>query len=119
MDLLKLPLYEITWYGLPLWCCFIAIAFCSTRYLRWAGLLLGPAALAIFICLLDAHWIFDQMKSHAESGRAADPAFVLGVLIRVLLFNTLLLPASILGLWLALRRHRAVSVAGKSRAQAR
>jgi len=105
MNLLLWPFYEIIWYGLW-WLPFIAIAYCSTRYLRWFGIIGGPFVVSVLIIFIDVHWIFKDMREHPENGRDADFVFWFGVLGRIVLFNLVLLPATISGLLLRARSRR-------------
>lgn len=98
------PIYEIGWYGLW-WIPFIAIAYCSARYLGWLGVVVGVIVLALAIVLIDVRWMFADMRQHPEHGRDADFVFWFGVMCRVVLFNVLLLPVSVIGLRLR-ARHR-------------
>ena len=98
MNLLRLAIYEVVYYG-PIWIGFIAITYCASRYAGWIGALLCPAAIAGTIVFLDVRWIWDQMQHHPEEGRDADFVFWFGVLGRILLFNALLVPVSGVGLW--------------------
>ena len=107
MKLLLVPLYEIIWYGLW-WLPLIAIAYCSTRYLGWLGLVVGGLLASVLIVFVDIHWIFKDMREHPENGRDADFVFWFGVLCRIALFNVVLLPATIAGLKFWQRRRRAL-----------
>ena len=96
-------LYDIWWYGW-LWLAFIAIAFCTARFAGSCGILLNVGLIAIILCVLDSHWIYDEMQNHPKNGRDADGIFMFGVLLRIVVFNLLLLPVSLLGLRLFRRR---------------
>ena len=104
-------LYEIWWYGLLNWIIFIAIAFCASRFLGCFDMLLSVFVVAVTLLLLDVNWIFDDMRDHPENGRDADMIFMLGVALRVVVFNLLLLPVSLFGLRL-FRRRRTVKLEG-------
>ena len=96
-------LYDIWWYGW-LWLPFIAIAFCSARFAGCFGILLSVVLIAVALLILDTRWIYDEMQNHPENGRDADGVFMFGVFLRVVVFNLLLLPVSLVGFWLFRRR---------------
>ncbi len=104
MNLLRLALYEVTYYGPIFWFGCIAITFLASRYLGWPGALLSPLVVAAIVVVLDVNWIWDQMRNHPENGRDADMIFFFGLLCRVLLFNLMLVPVGLLGLWMRYRR---------------
>jgi hypothetical protein len=105
MNLLLWPFYEIIWYGLW-WLCFVAIAYCSARYLGWFGVFAGAFFVSVLIVAIDVHWIFKDMQEHSENGRDADFVFWFGVLCRIVFFNIVLLPATVIGLRLRARSRR-------------
>ena len=96
------PLSEIAWYGLW-WLLFVAIAFVSARYFGRRGIIVGVVALAILIYILDIMWITADIKEHPEHGRDTDFVFLFGVLIRIVLFNIVLLPVTFIGMKLRAR----------------
>ena len=96
MKLLLIPFYEVYWYGLW-WLPFIAIAYCLSRYLGWLGIIGGVFLVSIMIVFIDVHWIFKDMREHPENGRDADIVFWFGVLCRIILFNLVLIPVSVIG----------------------
>jgi hypothetical protein len=100
------PFYEIYWYGFW-WLLFIAIAFVGSRYFGRRGIIFGAVALAIIIYNLDWSWIIADMREHPEHERDLDFVFMLGVLLRTVLFNIVLLPVTFIGLKL---RARSLSV---------
>jgi len=102
MNLLRIILYEVIYYGAVAWLAFIAITFCASRYAGWIGALVSPLVIAGIIVYLDVQWIWDSMQHHPEAGRDADMVFFFGMVCRVLLFNGLLIPVS----WFGLRRRR-------------
>lgn len=105
MNFLFFILYEIYWYGLW-WLPFIAIAYSAARYRGWLGILGGVLLISGAIMFIDMHWIFDDMHNHPENERDADGIFMFGVLCRIVLFNLVLLPATITGLKLRARHRR-------------
>jgi len=94
--------YEISWYGLW-WLAFISIAFVGARYFGWRGAITGGVVLAILIYVLDGIWISGDIKNHPEHGRDIDFVFLIGVLIRVILFNIVLLPVTFIAFRLRAR----------------
>src|SRR5687768_9475165 len=85
------------------WLTLIAIAF---YFARWAGLLGMFAAhllTAVLIVILDVRWVTTAMRTPDWDGTPdLDVVFHIGVLARILLINTVLIPISV---WaLSLRR---------------
>ena len=99
MNLLEIAVHEIGHYAWW-WLVFIAIAYCSGRYLGVIGLVIGLAAVSSLIVILDLRWVFDDMRNHPEHGRDADFVFWFGVLCRIVLFNVILSPVFFGGLGL-------------------
>jgi signal transduction histidine kinase len=93
---------EIAWYGLW-WLSFVAIAFVSARYFGRRGIIFGAIALAILIYILDSMWITADIKEHPEHGRDTDFGFLVGVLMRLILFNIVLVPVTFIGMKLRAR----------------
>jgi hypothetical protein len=92
-------------YGPWPWALFIAIALTAPRLLRTPGIFLGHLLVAILIATLDFHWIQSEMKKPDWNTQPdQDVVFIVGVLLRILLINTTLLPVSLLAL--RLRRPR-------------
>ncbi len=94
--LLRIITSEIAFYWVW-WLCFAAIAFCSTRYFGWYGLLGGVLLISILIIGIEVHSVFQDMRAHPESERDADFVFWWGVQCRIILYNVLLMPAGIVG----------------------
>ncbi len=105
MNLLRLILHEMVWYGFW-WLPLIGLAGCFARYLGWPGFFIGALLISVLIVFLDARWIFQEMREHPENGRDADFVFWFGVLCRMLLFNIVLLPATFAGLRYRARARR-------------
>jgi len=105
MEILRYILYEIAYYGSAIWALLAVIAISSARFFGRAGVVIGALLIGALILALDVRWIFDDMRIHPENGRDADGVFIVGVFLRFVLFNLLLTPFSLLGLWLA-KRHK-------------
>jgi hypothetical protein len=87
------------------WIIFLAIAFAVARYSPWWCIFLGQFVIAIIIYCLDIHWVRTEMAKPDWDGTPdMDIIFAVGVLFRIVLINTVLLPVVILGLWLKRRR---------------
>jgi hypothetical protein len=54
-------------------------------------------AISLLLVAIDVHWIFDEMRHHPENGRDADFYFWFGVLARLVVFNGILAPVSLIG----------------------
>ena len=53
MNLLRLAIYEVVYYGPVAWFAFLTVAFCASRYVGWIGALLYPTVVAVIIVFLD------------------------------------------------------------------
>jgi|GEM_PF-5346548 hypothetical protein len=106
MNLFRIALYEIVYYA-GWWLAFIPIAYCPARYFGWSGVFVGAAVLSLLVVQIDVNWIFDDMRQHPENGRDAGIVFWFGVLCRISLFKSVLLPFSAIGLLLRSRRRYA------------
>src|SRR4051812_28085503 len=104
------PVYEISWYG-AWWLAFIAIALVGSRYFGCRGAVIGAIGLTILIYILDSVWISSAIKNHPEHGRDTDFVFMLGVLLRAVLFNIVLTPVTIFAFWLRKRSRSAQDAA--------
>ncbi len=91
LNLLSLPSYGIIW-----WLIFAAIAFCTARYGFWWSVPVGHTVTALLIIVLDVSWAQAEMQKHGWDGDL-DLFFTYGVLVRILMVNTLLLPITFLG----------------------
>jgi hypothetical protein len=97
MTLLFLLISQLLSYSILTWLGFIAVAFIAARYLGWPGVILGHIALAAVIFGLDYRWIQSEMAKPGWAGQPdMDAVFFIGVLIRIILINTVLLPISVL-----------------------
>src|SRR4051812_9926880 len=109
-------LSQLQSYGAAEWAVFVLI----TLALSWAGgvsgLIVGHAVIAGIVLVLDVRWVQAQMASPAydpHTGPDFDGVFLivfpLGVLFRVILINSVLLPLAAPGVWWRRRRGRAAA----------
>jgi hypothetical protein len=92
-------------YGVLPWGLFVAIAFGAAYLLRVPGIFLGHVFVAIAVVVFDLQWIQFEMRKPGWDGQPdQDFVFMIGVMLRILLINTVLLPASLIAL--RLRRSR-------------
>jgi hypothetical protein len=108
MNFWQIALTEVVWYG-AWWIAFGIIAFAATRYLGCAGVLASFALMAVLLYVLDILWIAKDMRQHPENERDMDFVFMFGVLCRIVGFNVILLPMSLLGYFVRERLRRSQS----------
>lgn len=88
-------------YGITALLLFTSVAFFAARIGGWKGVLVGHFVLAIAVAIMDVKWIQEVMAKPGWDGTPdMDMFFHFGVMIRVFLINTLLLPFSLLGIWI-------------------
>lgn len=98
---------QLAAYGVLWWLVFAGVAFLGARVGRIWGIVAGHFIIAAIILMLDERWLQSAMHSPGWNGIPdQDLVFVFGVLIRVVLVNTFLLPVSALG-WMTRRRQQA------------
>ena len=98
MSVLRLAFFEMLSYG-PAWLGFVAVAFLAARFAGLLGVLLGHLLVALAVAALDVQWVQAEMRKPGYDGQPdQDFVFMIGVLVRVILVNTLLLPISALAL---------------------
>lgn len=86
-------------YGVMWWLIFVVIAFFAARVGRGWGIILGHLMIAAIVSVLDFQWVHAQMHRPDWVGVPdQDMVFYIGLLIRILLINTCLLPISLCGL---------------------
>lgn len=96
---------ELTSYGVLPWVVFLAIAVATAYLFRVPGVFLGHVLIAIAVVVLDVQWIQSEMRAPGWDGQPdQDIVFLAGVLMRILLINTVLIPMSLITL--RLRRSR-------------
>ena len=104
MQITIMILCQVFSYSLLTWLAFVLITLCAARYGGWGLVPIGHLAIAAIIVWLDYRWIQSEMRKPGWDGMPdMDIIFYFGVLIRILLFNTILLPVTGLGIW---RRRR-------------
>jgi hypothetical protein len=97
---------QLVSYGPATWLLFVAVAFLAAFLLRLPGVLLGHLLLAGLIVVLDGQWIQSEMHKPGWDGQPdADFVFMIGVVFRIVLINTVLFPISQFGLRLRRRRN--------------
>jgi hypothetical protein len=99
-------------YDLALWAVFVGIVFGAAYRGRWAGLVLGHLGVAVAVFAFDCLWIESEMSRSGwdpGSGPDRDFAFMIVTLMRVVLFNAVLLPVGLAALRLAARKPRPAS----------
>jgi hypothetical protein len=80
------------------WLAFAAATFVLARLGRFWGIVAAQLLVATVVVVLDVRWIQAEMHRPGWDGQPdEDVVFMIGVLIRVLLINTLLLPVSAIG----------------------
>jgi hypothetical protein len=105
LTLVGLVFLQLISYGPWPWLLFITVAFGAAYLLRGPGVFLGHLLIAAAIVVLDLQWIQAEMHQPGWTGQPdQDVVFIIGMLLRILLINTTLLPVSILAL--RLRRSR-------------
>jgi len=103
-------LSQIVSYPIEVWAGFIVLTFIVARWLDVPGVVLGHILLAIAIVALDVQWVQGEMRRPGWNGQPdADFVFALGVLVRIVLFNSLLLPVSLFALRTKRRRRSAAA----------
>ena len=94
-------LTQLLTYAVWEWCIFAAVTFAAARRFGGGGMLLGHILVAVFVSASDLYWIQSEMTKPEWSGSPdQDFVFHIGLFIRVLLVNTVLLPVGCLGLFL-------------------
>ncbi|MCY3021179.1 MAG: hypothetical protein NTW87_19365 [Planctomycetota bacterium] len=101
-------LWQLLSYSIVSWLAFVLIVFCAARYGGWWLVPVGHLVVAAIIVFLDIRWIRAEMGSPGWDGTPdMDIVFHFGVLARILLINSVLLPITGIGIW---RRRRIASV---------
>jgi|GEM_PF-1502811 len=92
-------------YDTSTWLCWILLAFCAAWWRRWRGICFGQLAVGATILMLNLRWVHDAMSQPAWRGTPnLDAGFFLGLMLHVILINGILLPVSVAGLLLGLRK---------------
>lgn len=96
-------------YSALSWVAFVAVAFMAARLGGLFGMFAGHLVIAALVIALDLHWVTTAMHAQDWQGTPdMDIIFMIGVIIRIILINSVLLAVTIPALrqW---RRMRAVS----------
>jgi hypothetical protein len=99
--MLTLPGYHIWWIA------FVAAAYLLPKRFGIPGVLIAHVLTAILIYVLDVVWISGEMNKpnyDPATGPDMDLIFTIGVLIRIVIINVILLPVALIG---CVRRSRA------------
>ena len=109
MQTLLFLFWQLASYSIVTWLVFIAIAFLTARHFPWWCIPIGHLVVAGTIYYLDVRWIRSEMSKPGWDGTPdMDIVFAIGMFIRIILVNTVLLPVSYLGIRLR-RRERSLS----------
>jgi hypothetical protein len=102
--------HQLLSYPLAAWAVFLAITIIAAFAGRGWGIFAGHFAVAFAVMWFDVQWIQSEMAV-PDWGGAPDQDFIfmIGVVIRVLLINAVLLPIAFLFRWLSLRRRPLVT----------
>jgi len=85
---------ELANYG-PLWLAFAAIALFAARLGGFWGILGGHLLIAAFVTFWDLHWLQEEVaQANWEGNPDQDGVFALGLALRIVLINVILLPLS-------------------------
>src|SRR5512133_2312878 len=107
MCVIDWALSQIASYGVLPWLAFVSVAALTAYLLRTPGVLLGHLLVAGAVVYLDVQWIQAEMAKPGWNGQPdQDFVFLLGVVARIVLVNTVLLPVSVLALRLRRRTPR-------------
>jgi hypothetical protein len=98
--MIRWALLQLLSYGVLSWLAFVGIAFLASRCGGWIGMFLGQCVVAGAVLVLD----IDYATTHAYMDM--DIVFTLGLLARVMLINTVLLPVSAIGIFLRRKRRK-------------
>lgn len=107
MLVLKFMLLQLMSYSLLNWMAFISVAVLFAYFGKGLGIIAGHLVIAVFVGVFDVIWIQSIM---AQPGWDGDPdqdiVFMLGMLLRIVLVNTALIPLSLFTLRTAIRRQQ-------------
>lgn len=89
-------IFQLLSYSPMTWLVFVAVAYAGARMGRIPGVFLGHILIAMMVFGLDLHWVHSEMERADWDGAADyDIVLLIGVVLRVLLINTLLMLVSI------------------------
>lgn len=90
---------ELLGYPVVVWATFAAVAAIAAFLFRGPGVLFGHFIASVLVCMADLQWVQAEMLKPGWAGQPdRDVVSMFGVIARVLLVNTALLPVSLLGL---------------------
>ena len=99
LQVVHLAISELLTYSALAWTAFIAVAFLAALFLRIPGIFLGHIVIAIAVAVLDVQWIQSEIHKPGWIGQPdQDIVFMIGIFLRVILINTVLLPISFVSL---------------------
>ncbi len=105
MELLIWVFGQLLSYSPVSWAIWIVIAFIAARYFPGWCIPIGHLLVGAIVSFLDVRWIQGEMHKPGWDGVPdQDIVFIHGMLIRIVLINTVLLPVSFLGVWLRDRK---------------
>lgn len=100
-------LLQLMSYSLLNWMAFISVAVLCAYFGKGLGIIAGHLVIAVLVGIFDVIWIQSIM---AQPGWEGDPdqdiVFMLGMLLRIVLVNTALIPLSLFTLRTAVRRQQ-------------
>jgi hypothetical protein len=112
MNLFLWAFLQVLSYGPFAWLAFVAIAFGAARYGGLFGMFAGHFVVALIVCFLDMSWVTATMRAPGWDGVPdKDIIFHFGVIVRVLLINSILLAVTFLALRI---RRRSQTVTNES-----
>ena len=98
MQIIFFLFWQLASYNIVTWLVFIAIAFLTARYFPWWCIPIGHLVVGAIVFFLDIRWIQAEMSRLGWDGTPdMDFVFDIGMLIRIFLVNTVLLPVSFVG----------------------
>jgi len=98
---------QLITYGSFVLVCFALGTYCAARYLGLWGILLAHLLVTGVIIFLDVQWIQEEMTD-PTSRADQDLVFFVGVMIRIVVMNVILMPIALSGYW------RRVAVASRA-----
>lgn len=97
--------YQLLTYSPMSWFLFVAIAALTGYFGRLLGILAGQILIAALILFFDFLWIRAEMAAPGWDGSPdQDAVFLFGVVLRIVMINTCLLPISVGSMIAAHRR---------------
>ena len=110
MAIVYWSLSQLLSYGVTTWLTFVGITFLVPRRFGLWGLVLGQVLVAVVIVVLDIKWILTEIRRPGWDGLPdMDIVFQIGVGLRIVLINSVLLPIGILAVLGKRRRGRLTS----------